>query len=156
MNGIRIRKAAMDDLDELLLFEKKLIITERPMDPTIREDPVHYYPLEEWIQDPEIELLVAEMGGRLVGSGYARARRARPYLNHEYYAYLGFMYTVPEFRGRGINRMIIENLRKWSHSRGLRELRLTVYNTNTSAILAYEKAGFKKHILEMRMESDTS
>ncbi len=152
MDAIIIREATPDDLEELLLFEQELITAERPMDPTIREGKLHYYPLEEWIGDPEIGLVVAEQNGKLVGSGYARARRARPYLDHEYYAYLGFMYTVPEYRGQGVNRMIIEALRGWARSRGLQELRLTVYDTNTPAMRAYEKAGFSKHILEMRMK----
>jgi GNAT superfamily N-acetyltransferase len=87
-----------------------------------------------------------------VGSGYARPKPARSYLDHEYYAYLGFMYTVPEFRGKGVNRKILTALREWSLDKGFRELRLTVYETNTQAIRAYEKAGFQKHIVEMRLE----
>lgn len=154
MDPIIIRYATEDDLDELLGFEQQLIRAERPMDPTIRQGHVHYYDLRELLSTPDAALAVAETGGRLVASGYARARKARAYLDHEYYAYLGFMYTVPEFRGTGINRRIIEYLRQWALAAGLKELRLTVYDSNEPAIRAYEKAGFRKHIIEMRMESD--
>jgi len=67
------------------------------------------------------------------------------------YAYLGFMYTVPEFRGLGVNQRIIEALKKWALTKGLIEIRLTVYGDNIPALRAYEKAGFVKHIVEMRI-----
>ena len=74
------------------------------------------------------------------------------YLDHEFYAYLGFMYTDEDFRGMGINALIVEELKTWSNANGLKEIRLTVYNENLAAIKAYEKVGFKKHIIEMRLE----
>ncbi len=150
MDDIRIREATPDDLETLLDFEKELIKAERPFDECIREDPVHYYDLQSFINDDGVAVMVAEQGGRIVSSGYARSKKARSYLDHDKYAYLGFMYTVPEFRGKGINIMIIESLTSWALQRGLSELRLTVYHENIPAIKAYEKAGFKKHIIEMR------
>jgi GNAT superfamily N-acetyltransferase len=152
MNDIRIRRARPEDLEVLLGFEQELIKAERPMDPTIRKGKVCYYDLEEMLGASDVALMVAEAGGRVVGSGYARPKPARSYLDHEYYAYLGFMYTVPEFRGKGVNRKILTALREWSLDKGFRELRLTVYETNSQAIRAYEKAGFQKHIVEMRLE----
>ena len=151
MSDIRIREATPDDLEILLAFEQELIKAERPFDECIRENPVNYYDLLQFIVDDEVVVLVAEIDGRIISSGYARAKMARSYLDHDSYAYLGFMYTVPEFRGRGINMMIIESLSAWSLEKGLQELRLTVYDENGPAIRAYEKAGFKKHIIEMRM-----
>lgn len=154
MDAIILRYATEDDLDELLQFEQELIRAERPMDPTIKPGPVTYYDLREMIHSAEVALVVAESKGRLLASGYARAMKARTYLDHEYYAYLGFMYTVPECRGSGINSRIIEFLRQWALDSGLRELRLTVYDSNEPAIRAYEKAGFNNHIIEMRLCRD--
>ena len=151
MSDFLIRDATLDDLKVLLEFEQQLIIAERPFDECIREDPVHYYDLKAMIEDGEVAMVVAEYGGNIVSSGYARAARARTYLDHEYYAYLGFMYTLPEFRGKGLNRRIVDRLSSWALERGLNELRLTVYQDNIPAIRAYEKAGFKKHIVEMRI-----
>ncbi len=151
MDDIRIREASVDDLETLLTFEKALIKAERPFDECIREDPVHYYDLLSFIEDDEVAVFVAEKEGRIVSSGYARSKKARTYLDHENYAYLGFMYTLPEFRGKGINLMLIESLTGWALQKGLSELRLTVYDENKPAIRAYEKAGFKKHIIEMRL-----
>ena len=62
------------------------------------------------------------------------------------------MYTDEDFRGMGINALIVEELKNWSNTNGFKEIRLTVYNENLPAIKAYEKVGFKKHIIEMRLE----
>lgn len=103
------------------------------------------------ISSPEVEVLVAEIDSRIVSSGYARIETAKPYLNHQNYAYLGFMFTHPDQRGKEINSKIIESLKSWCHSQNTTELRLDVYNDNIAAIKAYEKAGFKKHLINMRI-----
>ena len=151
MSEFLIREATAGDLETLLIFEQELIKAERPFDECIREDPLNYYDLGEMIRSNEIMVVVAVHEGRIVSSGYARSRRARTYLDHQEYAYLGFMYTLPEYRGRGLNKLIVQKLTSWAEKRGLNEVRLTVYDTNQAAIKAYEKAGFKKHIVEMRM-----
>ena len=45
----------------------------------------------------------------------------------------------------------MESLKNWAYSKEIFEIRLTVYQDNLPAIKAYEKAGFKKHIIEMRL-----
>ena len=150
MPTLLIRPAEPADLPTLLAFEQQLIETERPMDPTIRQGPIHYYDLAAMIDNPDIELVVAELNGGIVGSGYARIEKARHYLDHPVHAYLGFMYVVPAHRGKSINEKIIAALRQWSLSRHITELRLDVYYTNDAAIRAYEKAGFTRHLIQMR------
>lgn len=152
MDQIQIRKAILDDLEELLQMEQGVIEAERPFDPTIRQSPVVYYNLKEMIEDDAFYVLVAIAQGRIVSSGYATTKLARPYLDHDHYAYLGFMYTLPEYRGRGVNGRIITELRSWAEEQGLEEIRLTVYPENEPAIRAYEKMGFVAHLIEMRIE----
>lgn len=149
---VSIRKATLEDLPKLLNFEQEIIKAERPFDVTIKEGPISYYDIGEMIQDTEACVLVAEIDGGVVASGYAIPKRARHYLDHEFYAYLGFMYTDENFRGKGINAQIVGELKQWSQDQGYKEIRLTVYNENLPAIKAYEKVGFKKHIIEMRLE----
>ncbi len=149
---IQIRRAALQDLPILLDFEQGIVEAERPFDVTIRQGRVSYYDLEKMVQDTNSCVVVAEVDGKIVSSGYAISKPARHYLDHEFYAYLGFMYTDEEYRGRGINAQVVEALKKWSEEQGFKEIRLTVYNDNVGAIKAYEKVGFKKHIIEMRLE----
>jgi GNAT superfamily N-acetyltransferase len=149
-----LRKATLDDLPVLLEFEQGVISAERPMDPTIKEGPINYYDLHELIQSPTVHLLIVEKDGVPVGSGYARIKGDRHYLKHKYQGYLGFMYVREEHRGQGINQLIVDGLMDWCRSMNINEIRLDVYDTNPSAIRAYEKAGFKKHLITMRRSAD--
>lgn len=152
MSQINIRKARLEDLSILLKFEQGIISAERPFDPTLKEDPVSYYDIEKMITAIDVEVVVAAIESEIVGSGYARIETAKTYLKHDNYAYLGFMYTDPKHRGKGVNAKIIEALKEWCRSHKIIELRLDVYNDNPSAIRAYEKVGFKKHLLNMRVQ----
>ncbi|MES2372101.1 MAG: GNAT family N-acetyltransferase [Bacteroidota bacterium] len=150
MSNIEIREAASQDIITLLQFEQGLISAERPFDSTLGKGEIHYYDLEMMITAPHIQLLVAELDGELIASGYARIEDAKPYLEHKKHAYLGFMYTVPKHRGKGVNQKIIEALKEWSVSKGITELTLDVYCENAPAIRAYEKVGFVKYMISMR------
>jgi ribosomal protein S18 acetylase RimI-like enzyme len=151
MEEIIIRKASINDIETLRRFEQGVIITERPFDPTLKKGDIFYYDIEGMMDAPHIELLVAALNDELVGCGYARIEKAKPYLQHEHKAYLGFMYVDPKHRGKEINKKIIDALKQWSLSQNVSEMRLDVYMDNTAAIKAYEKAGFTKHMVEMRM-----
>ena len=153
MNEIKItiRKATLSDLDVLLGFEQEVVNAERPFDITLKDENVRYYDLEELISAPHVELVVAESGSEIIGSGYARLETSEPYLKHQKHAYLGFMYVVPTYRRKGVNKEIIEVLKQWSVSQNVTEMRLEVYVNNLAAIRAYERAGFEPHMLEMRM-----
>lgn len=151
MDEIIIRKATLTDLPQLLIFEQGLIESERPFDETLKTGHIHYYDIEKMITGPQVELLVAEAAGRLIGSGYVRLEDAKPYLRHPQHAYLGFMYVIPEQRGKAVNKKIMDELIKWVTSKNISELRLDVYYPNESAIAAYEKAGFSRHMIEMRL-----
>ena len=151
MDAIHIRSASQNDLKVLRMFEQGVIKAERPYDVTLDDDPISYYDVGELIQHDDALVRVAETKGKVVASGFALVKPAQHYLNHGHYAYLGFMYTLPECRGKGVNARIVERLKQWSYARGLKEIRLTVYNDNKSAIRAYEKVGFEKHIITMRL-----
>ncbi len=155
MNDLIIREATENDYETLLRFEQGVIGAERPFDPTLKQGHIQYYDIHELISAAHIHLLVAEISSQLVACGYARIETSKPYLSHTRHAYLGFMYTEPEYRGRGVNRKIIEALRKWSLSNHVPEMRLEVYFNNVAALKAYQKAGFTCHMIEMRRPTDS-
>jgi len=154
MKEIKIRKASLLDLGQLLDFEQDLIKTERPFDPTLKPDPINYYDLRSLLTSPLAEVVVAEADNKIIASGYARIDSSRPFLKHSTHAYLGFMYVLPEYRGQGINKRIIEALKNWAAIQNITEFSLEVYYDNVSAIKAYEKIGFSRYSLEMRYNLD--
>lgn len=144
----------MQDLPTLLSFEQGVVATERPFDETLKPGIIHYYDLRAMLQSTDVYVAVAVVDNEIVGSGYARIEEAKPYLKHPLHAYLGFMYVRPDHRGKGINAKIIDELKAWSLSKGITELRLDVYQQNEAAIRAYEKAGFSKLLVNMRIGLD--
>jgi len=151
MNDITIRNAEITDLPILLQFEQGIIKAERPFDPTLAADPISYYDIKKLITDRFSKIVVAVIGETIVGSGFGVVLRSKPYVAHKKYVNLHFMFTDPEYRGMGINSLIIHELKQWAFAQDIFEIRLTVYDDNSSAIKAYEKVGFKKHIIEMRL-----
>jgi RimJ/RimL family protein N-acetyltransferase len=155
-SNIIIRPAKPSDLATLLKFEQAIIEYERPMEPNMMTSPFHYYDLSEMMQLDNAQVMVAEDlnaegGTKLVGSGFIHIRKARHYLDHQDHGYLGFMYVDPEYRGKGINQMVVAQLTEWAKSKQLDVLCLTVFAQNQSAIRAYEKAGFYQNLIEMRL-----
>lgn len=149
---VEVRNATEAEIETLLLFEKEIIATERFFDNTLKEGEIHYYDLIELIRSRKAEVLVAVINNEIVGSGYAKILPAEPFQKYAEYAYLGFMYVKPAFRGQGINQKILNGLVDWAKTQNLTEVRLEVYDKNTIAKNAYLKAGFKPNLLEMRLE----
>ncbi len=146
-----VRKATLDDLPVLLQFEQGLIEVERPMDPTIKDGKISYYDVSEFIREEDSEVYVVVEDGQIRASGCVRIRGDRHYLKHRRIGYLGFMFVPEEHRGRGLNKLIIEALLNWCQDHDLDEIRLDVYQVNEPAIRAYEKAGFTRHLINMRL-----
>jgi GNAT superfamily N-acetyltransferase len=149
---VEIRKAFETEIEILQNFEKGIINAERPFDNTLKGEEIHYYNLIELINAEKAEVLVAVINNEIVGSGYAKILPAKPYQKYAEYAYLGFMYVKPAFRGQGINQKILQELISWAKNKNLTEVRLEVYDDNLIAKNSYLKAGFKPNLLEMRLE----
>ncbi len=147
-----LRTANLEDLPILLDFEQKLIEAERPMDPTLKQtEKISYYSIEDYIKADHTEVVVAEIDGEIAGSGYGQIRDRKDFFIQKQYGYVGFMYVKEEHRGKGISQAVIKYLCKWFETKNLEEVRLTVYEKNPRAIKAYEKVGFEKHLIEMRI-----
>lgn len=152
MNTYLTRPATLNDLPVLAEFLQMLVNAERPFDVTLQEGDLIYYDLRELIEKDNSALMVLETAGKLVGCGYAQIRPAKTFLTYKEYAHLGFMFVLPEHRGKGLNQQLIEALMTWVRSKDIKEVRLEVYTENNAAIRSYEKIGFQKILTEMRYE----
>jgi len=147
------REATEQDLKVLLEFEQGIVTAERPFNSTLIDGEIHYYDLLKLIQAEDAFVIVAEENDEIVASGYARIKKPdNNYSNFDRYAYLGFMYVKPQHRGKGVNKLILDELMSWAKSKDISEVRLDVYSHNESAVKAYEKAGFDSLLTTMRMK----
>ena len=149
---IEVRSATLDDLPVLLEFEQGIIAYERPYDPTLKEGLINYYDIKAMILSDTDEVVVATLGDTIIGSGCTRIEKSKPYLKQETHSYIGFMFVLPKYRGKGVSKLILDTLKEWTVAQGIYEACLTVYDGNANAIRAYEKSGFKKHIIHMRID----
>ncbi len=148
---VNIREATIEDLPILKAFEQGIIQFERPFAPNLKDDPIQYYDLKALILREDAQVIVAVVDGEIIGSGYALIKESVCYKKPDKYAYLGFMYVSPKFRGQGINGKIIDSLTEWAKKKNLTELQLDVYAENEVAINAYRKRKFKPDLLKMRL-----
>jgi len=151
MSNIIIRPATLGELPILLEFEQAIIEYERPFEENMQSQPFSYYDLEQLIQSDQAEVLVADIDGIIIASGYAKIKQSLDYLNDETHSFLGFMFVAEDHRGKGVNQLIIDRLIEWSRSKKMTSISLTVFEQNASAIKAYRKLGFEKQLVEMRM-----
>ena len=149
---ITIRKATIEDLSILYEFEQGVLKAERPMDKTLKISKTYYYDIPNLISELNVELVIAEINDVIVGCGYARIKQARDCFQFDQFSYLGFMFTKEEYRGKGVNKMIMNYLYDWSLSKGIYEVRLEVYPSNNAAIKAYEKVGMQATMHTMRID----
>lgn len=150
-SNIIIRSATIKDLPVLLDFEQKIIATEKPMDVTLKSGKISYYDIKSYISSDHTKVLVAEHNDKVIGSGYGQIRNRKGYFIQQQLGFIGFLFVAEEYRGQGVNQSILAELSSWFTSKNIEEIRLKVYEKNPRAIRAYEKAGFEKHIIEMRL-----
>ena len=126
MDKLKFRPATLNDLPKLLEFEQGIVNAERPMDPTLKRTPINYYDLQALVVSEEAEVAVATFEDKLIGSGYVQVRAAKPYQQFDQFGYIGFMFVEPDFRGKGVSKLILDHLEAWAKSKGLTEVRLEV------------------------------
>ncbi|MBJ7537394.1 GNAT family N-acetyltransferase [Marinomonas transparens] len=145
------RKAHLNDLPKLLELEQAVIEAERPFNALTKAVGAVYYDLEALISDEDTQLLVIEVEGDIIASGYIQIRASKSYLQHNHHGYLGFMYVAPQYRGQGLNKKMLDRLIAWGRSQGMNDFYLDVYTENKAALKAYEKAGFTSGVIEMKL-----
>ena len=151
MTDVILREAKKEDLSTLLLFEQALIEAEKPLDEFLGEGKLKYYNIEEMITSDSTYLIVAVYEAKLIGSGYVRIEENKIYHKNPKHGYIGFIYVESNSRGKKISTKILKELKRWASKEELKELRLDVYNNNVPALKSYESFGFKKSLVNMRM-----
>ena len=147
----QLRPATMEDLPILLTFEQGIVNTERVFDATLKAGEIHYYDIAKMIESENAQVLIVEINSEIVASGFVQILEAEAFRKFEKYSSFRFMYVKETHRNKGLNKMILDGLIKWSDSKNIKQIKLNVYDENTPALNAYLKAGFKKTMVEMQL-----
>jgi ribosomal protein S18 acetylase RimI-like enzyme len=152
MSTIKIRSANLNDLETLLAFEQGVVAAEKPLDPFLGTGKLTYYDIPELITDENTHFIVAISNEELVGSGYIKIENSNSYHKNSKHGYIGFIFVKPSFRGKKISSLVLESLKNWAKEKDLKELRLDVYSNNSNAIKSYDRFGFTKSLVNMRID----
>ena len=150
--SITCRPASQQDITVLNQFQRDIVRTEAPFIPGRKEEDYTYYDIAALIESSLALVAVAECDGKVVGSGYVQQRASRHYYKNPHHGYVGFMYTLPQYRRNGVAKSILGFLGEWARENGMDELRLDVFAANHSAISAYKSAGFESSMVSMRYQ----
>ncbi|MEM2739991.1 MAG: GNAT family N-acetyltransferase [Candidatus Bathyarchaeia archaeon] len=107
------------------------------------------YMVRAYLEDPG-SILVAEDSGIPVGFIASRSysfpfKLQRP----DRYAVITDLYVLPEYRGRGMGRRLLEECISRLKARGYSRVRLSVWVGNRRAIKLYGSVGFKPKMIVM-------
>ncbi|GIU53069.1 GNAT family N-acetyltransferase [Shewanella sp. KT0246] len=151
LDNIIYRRATLADKNVLLNLEQKVVEAERPFNSIIKSVGATYYDLDSLLTQENSMLMVAVDGNSIIATGYVQIRASKKSLKHIEHGYIGFMYVAAEYRGLGLNKLIMDELIHWSTKRGVFDFYLDVYAKNDAAIKAYKKVGFEASMVEMKL-----
>jgi GNAT superfamily N-acetyltransferase len=129
---------------------------EAAFEPDRRRDPnfavEHWRELQHRCAEKHGIMLIAEMDGKAVGWAFAHDERGEVFVvePERSHGFLAELFLLPQARGRGLGRALIEGCEAWARERGHRLLTVGVLSRNPTAIRAYEGAGYAPYVTIMR------
>jgi GNAT superfamily N-acetyltransferase len=144
------------DEPAILAFINGLQAYEASFEPNRRRDPNfaadHWRDLQHRCAEKHGTMLIAEHEGKPVGWAFAHDQLGELFVvePERQHGYLAELYVVPEVRGKGIGRALIEGCEAWARGRGHRLLQVGVLARNARAIRSYEGAGYSAYGMTMR------
>ena len=96
--------------------------------------------------------VLAKVGDRIVGCGFARIEKASSWSKYKKQGYLGALYVEKKYRGQGIGLALQQARIKWLKSKGIKLCASTVLANNTKALNLQKKRGFIPHAINFYKE----
>jgi len=160
-SGSVVRRASSADVQTLGRLGARLVEEHHSLDRTrflaTRKGMANDYAsfLRSQLDDPETVIFVAEDNAKVIG--YAWAEIEGP----DYMALrgpAGVLHDVivdPEYRGRGVGRLLIEATLSYLNSQGAPRVVLSTAERNLPAQRLFERFGFRKTMIEMTRDFDS-
>jgi ribosomal protein S18 acetylase RimI-like enzyme len=155
-----VRRATAADLPRIgrlgaLLVEEHYDFDAQRFLPTRNRTPADYATfMSRQLEDPDVAVLVADDGGDVIGYSYS-AVEGFDYMSLRGPA--GVLHDVivePEYRGRGVGRLLVEATLEFLKSRGAPRVVLTTAEQNEPAKRLFASVGFRRTMIEMTRELD--
>jgi len=156
---VRIRRAAEQDREAIGQLWLELMTHHAGLDPDafcLADDALAqwYEIFEGRMADENCLLLVAEVGGQVVGFIKGSVREENPLLAPGSYGYLGETSVTARYQRQGVGRRLYEALAAWFRERGISEVRLQVSAYNPVSDAFWRAMGFSPYLVHMRSRLD--
>ena len=153
----KVREARLPaDEPAILSFITGLQDYEATFEPDRRRDPGfaadHWRDLQHRCAEKHGMMLIAEDAGKPVGWAFAYDEKAELFViaPERRHGYLAELFVMPQARGKGLGRALIQGCEDWARGRGHKLLTVGVLAKNPGAIRAYEGAGYAPYGITMR------
>ena len=155
---ISVRKATADDYNSLCELFDEIDALHRDNLPHMFQKPggaareQDYY--SGLITDENVALLVAEVGGKLVGFVHAIVKDtpAFPVFVPRRYTIVDGIVVKSGFQNHGIGRKLMDKMQEWATAKGAISIELNVYEFNEPGISFYERLGYQTFSRKMGKE----
>jgi GNAT superfamily N-acetyltransferase len=144
------------DEPAILSFLHGLQDYEAGFEPDRRRDPEwaveHWREAQHRCAERHGVMLIAEQDALPVGWAFAHDERAELFVieSERRHGFLAELYVLPEARGQGHGRALIEGCEAWAKDRGHKLLMVGVLAKNAQAVRAYEGTGYAPYLTLMR------
>lgn len=144
---LRLRRAGLEDLDLSAVMNKQLIEDEGSANPMSYEQLKTR--MREWLtSDWQIEYIIGD--ANVVGYALYQFRN-NPYEEKRKEVYIRQLFIRREYRGEGYGMRGIALL-KAERFRGIRTIEVDVLEANERGKSFWARAGFHRHVVNMRLE----
>jgi len=153
---IKIRKAKKEDLNELLetylsyltsfnsFNKQKFLVSEKIKSATKKQ-------LKEIIQNQNFLLLVVLDNKELIGFINCSVHK-KGFDPNRKHAFVNDIFIKKPYRKKGIASNLMKKAITWAKKRGAKEIKLGSNIKNKEALALWPKLGFKKFMIEFRMD----
>lgn len=154
MENLVIRKATINDLEDILLLSDGLTLSDLPYDKEVDVDWAHTEVGKKFYEDKINEVsgicLVAEAEGKLIGYIVADRKYMASYRKVTA-AELINIYVVEKYRSKGVGKKLMDAFKDWAKSLGVDKVAVNVFALNEKGINFYKREGFLPQDLTLEM-----
>lgn len=136
---VTIRNAQRDDLDALVALLDILFSIEADFSPDMQRQCTGLALMLRGGQTDRC-MLVADLDGQVVGMCSAQSMVSTA--EGGPVALIEDMVVLPDYRGMGIGRQLMQTMESWAREQGITRLQLLADRTNFSALDFYDKLGW--------------
>jgi L-amino acid N-acyltransferase YncA len=145
MPEVTIRKATKNDLTELALMLRRLMLYKRSdldIDEKVYPIEIYHDILRKNLQKESFIAYIAESEDKILGfiSGDISQKDEDNTLQSE----ILYIFVKKPYRGKGISKMLLESFIEWSKEKGAEEIYVEVGAENEASINLHKKLGFKQ------------